>query len=105
MKAARTVEWTESTTVASKVVEMVATSADSLDDTTGYWKVAQTALLMDTTWVDGTASKWVVDSVGKLVAETAAAMVVLKVEKTAVVWVETTAGLKVDKSVDLMVVS
>ena len=57
VKAAKTVDWTESTTVASKVVEMVATSADSLDDTTGYWKVAQTALLMDTTWAGWTASK------------------------------------------------
>ena len=97
MKAAKKVEWTESTTVASKVVEMVATSADLSDDTMVYLTVAKTALLMDTMWADGTASKWVVDSVGKLVAETAAAMVVLKVEKTAAGWVGMTAVLKVAK--------
>ena len=52
-----------------------------------------------------TASKWVVDSVGKLVVETAAATAVLKAGKSAVVWVGMRAGLKVDKSVDSMVVS
>ena len=36
VKAAKTVEWTESTMVASKVVAMVARSADSLDDSKGY---------------------------------------------------------------------
>jgi hypothetical protein len=38
------------------------------------------------------ASKWVVDSVGKLVVETAAATAVLKAGMSVVVWVETTAG-------------
>ena len=96
---------TESTTVASKDAAMVATPADSLDDTMVYSMVGLTALLMDTMCADGTASKWVADSVGKLVVETAAATAVLKAGMSAVVWVETTAGLKVHKSVAPMVVS
>jgi hypothetical protein len=40
VKGAKTVDWTESTTVGSMAVAMVVTLADSLDNTTVYRKAA-----------------------------------------------------------------
>ena len=45
------VDWTELSTAASKVVEMVATLADSLDDMMAYSMVGWMALCLAVTWV------------------------------------------------------